>query len=84
MFMKAYSVTQFDDREMGWRKLTCNDVRRFEEAVNDVRLRMRVKQLLGNDANRLLFRFSDWRLNSRQTAWGGVSRGVLVMVSACS
>ena len=53
-------------------------------AENDVRLRMCVKQLLGNDDKWLKFRFNDRMLDRRQTTSGTVVSGVLVMVSSCS
>jgi len=61
---------------------TCSEVRWLLLAENDVKLRMRVKQLLGNDASRLLLRFNDRMVVSRQTTWGTVVSGVLVMVSS--
>jgi len=46
---------------------------------------MRVKQLRGNDANRLLFTFNDWILDSLQTTSGKtVVDGLLVIVRSVS
>ena len=61
---------------------TCSEVRWLLLAENDVKLRMRVKQLLGNDASWLLLRFNDRMVVSRQTTCGTVVSGVLVMVSS--
>ena len=65
-----------------WR--TCINVRRLLLARNDVRLRMCVKQFLGNDTSWLLLRFNDWILDRRQTTSGTVISGVLVTVSSSS
>jgi len=45
---------------------------------------MRVKQLLGNDANRLLSRFNFCILDMRQTASGSAVSGVYMTDSRCS
>jgi len=63
---------------------TCSNVRQLLLAENVVRLRMFVKQLLGNDASRLLSRFSNHILDRRQTTSGTAVSGVLVTVSSSS
>jgi len=58
------------------RRRTCSDVRRLPAAENVLRLRMRVKQLLGNDSNWLLDRVNERILLRRQRASGIVFSGV--------
>jgi len=77
-----YNTTQCISLRL--RQRTCSDVRRLLSAENDVILSMCVKQLLGNDANWLLLRFSARILVSRQTTSGTAVTGVLVMVSSRS
>lgn len=63
---------------------TCSDVKRLLVAVNNVILRIRVKQLLGNDAKRLLSKLSVLIPVRLHVAAGSWVNGVLVMVSSCS